>query len=118
MGADQIIQQFKALSESEQSQIAKFIVKKAREDFVLSRYPDRVTVGDLRLRLENPDVLENKQYIIQFIDHRLRRRYIVPVNSILPGRIQFIDHRLRRRYIVPVNSILPGSRSGFLIMAV
>jgi hypothetical protein len=95
MSADQIIQQFKAMSESEQAQIAKFIAKKAREDFVLSRYPDKVTVGDLKRRLENPDVPENKQYIITFIDHRLRRRYIVPINAI------------------PC-----GSKGGFLIMAV
>jgi hypothetical protein len=95
MSADHIIEQFKALPESEQVQVAKFIAKKRREDFVLSSYQDRVTVGDLKLRLENPDAPENKQYIIKFIDHRLRRRFIVPINAI------------------PC-----GSKGGFLIMAV
>jgi hypothetical protein len=95
MSADEIIQQFKALPENEQVQVVRFIGKQRREDFVLSRYPDKVTVGDLKLRLEKPDVSENKQYIITFIDHRLRRRYIVPIKAI-PN----------------------GSKSGFLIMAV
>lgn len=97
MSADQIIQQFKALPESEQIQVAKFIAKKRREDFVLSRNPSKVpiTVGDLKQRLANPDVLENKQYIIEFIDHRLRRRFIVPTQA-----------------------IPEGCRSGFMIMAV
>jgi hypothetical protein len=95
MSANQIIEQFKALPESEQIQVGKFIAKKRHEDFVLSRYPDIVTVGDLKHRLESPDVPENKQYIIEFIDHRLRRRYIVPINA-----------------------IPPGSKGGFLVMAV
>jgi hypothetical protein len=94
MSADQIIQQFKVLPESEQVQVAKFIEKKRRDDFRLSIHPDKITVGDLKSRLENADVPENKQYIIRFIEHRLKRRYIVPINA-----------------------IPPGSKSGFLIMA-
>jgi hypothetical protein len=94
MSAEQIIQQFKELPESEQDQVAKFIAKKRRDEFRLSSVP-KVTVGDLKRRLENPNVPENKQYIINFIDHRLRRRFIVPIKA-----------------------IPEGSKSGFMIMAV
>ena len=47
-------------------------------DFILSQYPHEVTVGNLKSALAQNDE-KSKQYVIDFIYHRLSHRYIVPL---------------------------------------
>lgn len=94
MNADQIIAAFETLPEQDQSRVAKSIAKIRHENFVLSRFPVMVKVGNVRGWLQLPDVAENKKKLIEFIGLRLTRRYLQPLKS------------------VP-----EGSKSGFLIMA-
>jgi hypothetical protein len=51
-------------------------------DIVLSNYPVEVTVRQLESRLAQPDEPANKKYIIDFIHHRLHRRYLTPLQKI------------------------------------
>jgi len=51
--------------------------------FKLSSYPNEVTVGDLQSRIGQQTV-EAKTYIVDFIYHRLNRRYIEPLLHIPP----------------------------------
>lgn len=51
-------------------------------DIVLSNYPVEVTVLQLELRLPQPDEPANKKHIVDFIHHRLHRRYLTPLQKI------------------------------------
>ena len=47
-------------------------------DFILSNYPHKVTVGELKAALAQNDD-KSKRYVIDFIYHRLSHRYITPL---------------------------------------
>lgn len=64
---------------------------------VLSNHPHKVTVGDIQLRLQQNDEAA-KNYMVDFIYHRLNHRYIEPLKNIPNKPIDY--------------------KSGFLIMAV
>jgi hypothetical protein len=93
MNASEIIEKIKDLPANECAQVAKFIAKKTRDDFVLSNYPP-VKVSDLESWLVEPISEQNKKNLIDCIHHRLNDRYIVPLES-----------------------ISKSNKSGFLIMA-
>ena len=80
MSALKIIDEFKKLPANEQVKVAKFIAEKTRKDFLLSNHPGLVTVGDLELWIEYPELYKMK--LIFFIYHRLHARYIVPLEKI------------------------------------
>jgi hypothetical protein len=59
-------------------------MKRANDDFVLSLYPIRLTVPEVRSllsRLERNDEIA-KKLIICFIEHRLNHRYIRPLLNV------------------------------------
>src|SRR6266853_4330765 len=67
---------------------------KLQTDFVLSIYPVRVTVGELKKWITKDDET-SKQHITEFIYHRINHRYIEPLLHVSPQKY----------------------RSGFLMMA-
>ena len=84
MNASELIEQIKELSASECAQVAKFLAKKTRDEFELSKHPP-VKVSDVESWLVEPISEPNKGKLINCIQHRLNDRYIVPLESI-PSR--------------------------------